>query len=245
MAGRKQGKGGATRPAARAARAGQRGTARGAGAASRPGARPAPQQDRGQRRYEELLDAAEAIIAEVGVEAMTTNAVAERAGAGMGSLYHLFENRNAIVDALAQRYMRRMEPITAYAQHPELRTMPIASMVDAIVDPLVAFFRETPAYRHVFHAVNQPGVSNPGCEALHLSVVGNVAVMMRARVPGLDARRLQTAAHAAVELVHAMLGAAFEAPPAQRGALVIETKRLLALYSEMLSAGDDPLERLR
>src|SRR5664279_2180076 len=99
-----------------------------------------PQQDRGQKRFEEVLDAAELVIAEVGVEAMTTNAVAARAGAGMGSLYHFFANRDAIVTALAERYVRAMRPLTEYARRPELHEMPLADLADAIVDPLAEFF---------------------------------------------------------------------------------------------------------
>ena len=114
----------------------------------RPGGeRPArqPSQDRGQRRYEQLLDAAEQVIAEVGVEAATTNAIARRAGSGMGSLYRFFPNKEAIVVALAARYKERVRPLTMYAGRPELGALSIAQMVDAIVDPLVEFFRRAPA----------------------------------------------------------------------------------------------------
>jgi len=46
-----------------------------------------PQQDRGQRRVEKILDAAAEVIAEVGVQAATTNAIAARAETSVGSLY--------------------------------------------------------------------------------------------------------------------------------------------------------------
>ncbi|HSB53997.1 MAG TPA: helix-turn-helix domain-containing protein, partial [Gemmatimonadales bacterium] len=63
-----------------------------------------PRQERGERRVEEILDAAAAVIAEGGVEAATTNAIAERAGSSVGSLYHFFPHKDAIVLALAERY---------------------------------------------------------------------------------------------------------------------------------------------
>jgi AcrR family transcriptional regulator len=218
----------------------------------RPAPRPAktaerrkPQQDRGQKRFEEVLDAAEQVIAEVGVEAMTTNAVAARAGAGMGSLYHFFANRDAIVTALAERYVRAMRPLTEYAERPELHQMPLADLADAIVDPLAEFFHRSPAYRHVYHAVNQPGSRGVfECE-LHDSVVANVAAIVTARMPRLAPARARIHATVAVELVHGMLGAAFSAPAARRRPLIEETKRLIALYAEMIQKGDDPLVRLR
>jgi len=210
-----------------------------------PAAKPKPQQDRGQKRFEEVLDAAEQVIAEIGVEAMTTNAVAARAGAGMGSLYHFFANKDAIVVALAERYTNAMRPLTEYADRPELRQLPLASLSDAIVDPLATFFRSAPAYRHVWHAVNQPGSECVFECDLQDSVVASVAAMMAARNPGANAKRLRVHAMAAVELVHGMLSAAFAAPVADRQPLIDETKRLLTLYAEMIETGDDPMKRLR
>jgi hypothetical protein len=42
-----------------------------------------------------------------------------------------------------------------------------------------------------------------------------------------------------------MLSVAFAAPVAERRPLIEETKRLVALYAEMIETGDDPLARLR
>ncbi len=212
---------------------------------AKPARRRQPQQDRGQKRFEEVLDAAEQVIAEIGVEDMTTNAVAARAGSGMGSLYRFFANKDALVAALAERYIRTMRPLTEYAERPELHVMPLADLADAIVDPLVEFFRSAPAYRHVWHAVNQPGSKSVFDCQLHESVVASVSAMMSARVPGAKPKRLRVHAATAVELVHGMLSAAFAAPVAERQPLINETKRLLTLYSEMIQTGDDPLVRLR
>ncbi len=208
------------------------------------GRRP-PQQDRGQRRFDELLDAAEAVIAEVGVEATTTNAVAARAGAGMGSLYHFFPNKEAMVVALAERYANAMRPLTEYGKRPEFATMPLARMVDEIVDPLAEFMRRAPAYRHVFHATSQPGKPQLCSMNLKDSVVSHVDGLMAARAPKLSAAERRLKATVAVEMVHRMLDLAFEETGAARAAIVDDTKRLLALYSEMLQTYDDPMKRLR
>jgi len=176
---------------------------------------------------------------------MTTNAVAERAGAGMGSLYHFFASKDAIVSALAERYLSALAPMTAYGERPELKQLSLPDMADAIVDPLVDFMRHTPAYLPVFHTITQPFAPNPGCVALHEAIVRNVSAIIAARVPGTPLARLQTQAIVAVELVHSLLTEAFAQPEPVRKALIIETKRVLALYSEMLEKGDDPLVRLR
>lgn len=219
----------------------RRGTPRRGGLRGEPAARRAPQQERGERRVEELLDAAERVIAEVGVEAATTNAIAAAAGAGMGSLYHFFPNKEAIVVALADRYHRAMRPLTEYAGRPDLAGMPPAAKAEQIVEPLAEFFRRAPAYRHVFHATNAPGSE---CHSdLQKSVVDHVEALMAESAPHTDPGTRRVHAMVAVEFVHGLLGLAFGSPPDQRDAIVAETKRLLALYAEMITKGDDPLAR--
>jgi AcrR family transcriptional regulator len=210
----------------------------------RAGAR-LPRQDRGQRRYEALLRAAEEVIAEVGVDAVTTNAIAARAGSGMGSLYRFFPNKEAIVIALANRYMEGIEQVTQYALRPELPQISIAAMVDEIVDPLVAFFTGSPAYRHVFHAVEDPEFSGDFRCDLPGAIVSHVEAVIAARAPGVPPQRRRVHAMVSVELVHRILDFAFTQPPRFRRPVILETKRLLALYSEMIVKGDEPLTRLR
>ncbi len=204
-----------------------------------------PSQDRGQRRYEALLDAAEKVIAEVGIAQATTNAIAARAKSGMGSLYRFFPNKEAIVAALADRYLNAMRPITQYAAHPELRSLSLAAMVDAIIDPLAEFFRKAPAYSHVFRATDAVGSAGEYDCDLAEAVVQNVEAVIAARVPRAAPKQRRVHALVSVELVHHMLEFAFQSPPARRRAIILETKRLLALYAEMIHKRDDPLLRLR
>ncbi len=210
-----------------------------------PEARRAPQQDRGQKRIDALLDAAEQVIVQAGVDGMTTNAVAERAGAGMGSLYHFFASKEAILAALAERYMSAMRSLTQYSSQDALRTLLLAALADAIIDPLAEFFRRTPAYPHVFHAIDRPCARDRACGELHEAATQQVEAIIAARVPGMDPKARRIHATASVEMVHALLTAAFAAPASQRADLIAETKRLLALHAEMMEKGDDPLTRLR
>src|SRR5687768_3941077 len=53
----------------------------------------APRQERGRRRVDEILDAAEALIAEVGPAAVSIQELARRAGASVGSIYHFFPHK--------------------------------------------------------------------------------------------------------------------------------------------------------
>src|SRR5205823_7032480 len=67
-----------------------------------------PVQARSSARLAGLLDAAAAIIDEIGFERLTTAMVAERAGASIGTVYRYFPDRIAVVEALALRCIRRL-----------------------------------------------------------------------------------------------------------------------------------------
>lgn len=64
----------------------------------------APQRSRGVKRVEALLAAAEQVFAEVGYGAASMNAIAQRAGAPIGSLYQFFPNKAVLGGALVERY---------------------------------------------------------------------------------------------------------------------------------------------
>jgi AcrR family transcriptional regulator len=71
-----------------------------------------PQQERGQRRVTAILDAAAALITEVGPGGLTVQALAERAQTSKGSLYHFFPDLPAVLRALADRHVEAIGALT-------------------------------------------------------------------------------------------------------------------------------------
>src|SRR5688572_20717588 len=82
-----------------------------------PTPRRTPRTADGEAIVESILDAAERLIAQQGLDRMTTNAVARLAGVSVGPLYQYFPNKAAIADAAyrrsdergAERTLRAME----------------------------------------------------------------------------------------------------------------------------------------
>jgi AcrR family transcriptional regulator len=68
--------------------------------------RKAPRQARALVTQDAILEAAAHIIARGGLAAFNTNAVAERAGVSIGSLYQYFPNKDALMVALIERSQR-------------------------------------------------------------------------------------------------------------------------------------------
>src|SRR4051794_10665838 len=64
-----------------------------------------PRQQRAQHKVELILEAAMRLLDRGGLAGLTTNAVAETAGVSIGTLYQYFPNKEAILEALADREM--------------------------------------------------------------------------------------------------------------------------------------------
>src|SRR5919202_2147736 len=80
-------------------------------AAEIPRLRRVPRQARSRARLQRMLDAADELLASEGAEALTTTRVAEAAGVSVGSLYQYLPDKEAIVEALAGRYLAEFEAL--------------------------------------------------------------------------------------------------------------------------------------
>ncbi|KZX60349.1 hypothetical protein A3709_12220 [Halioglobus sp. HI00S01] len=66
-----------------------------------------PRQERAKRTYEAIINAAAELLVEVGVERISTNLIAERAGITVPALYRYFPNKYAVLYALGAVLMDR------------------------------------------------------------------------------------------------------------------------------------------
>ncbi len=71
--------------------------------------RKSARQTRSAATVEAIVEAAARILEEAGPAGFTTNAIAERAGVSVGSLYQYFPNKNAITRALIRRELEMLE----------------------------------------------------------------------------------------------------------------------------------------
>src|SRR6516162_6999751 len=65
-----------------------------------------PRQARAEETVAAILEGAAQVLEAGGLAAFTTNAVAERAGVSIGTLYQYFADKNAVLLALAQQQMQ-------------------------------------------------------------------------------------------------------------------------------------------
>jgi AcrR family transcriptional regulator len=79
------------------------------------GVRRNPAQERSRQTVDAIVEAAGQLLVEHGKIGVTTNAVAERAGVSIGSLYQYFPNKEAIFAALQERHRDQVTPLIRHA----------------------------------------------------------------------------------------------------------------------------------
>ncbi|WP_244522180.1 TetR/AcrR family transcriptional regulator [Bradyrhizobium embrapense] len=108
--------------------------------------RKVPRQARSRATIEAILDAAAHILGERGWSATTTNAVAERAGVSIGSLYQYFPNKLALVEATRRRHFDELLAVLCTATDD---TRSRACRIVAFVDGMIDVHRRFPAAHRV------------------------------------------------------------------------------------------------
>jgi AcrR family transcriptional regulator len=93
-----------------------------------PVQRRAPVQARSRQTVDRILHAAAAIADEEGVDAVTTRAIADRAGVSSPSLYRFFADREAILDELLERHCAELDSRCVAAE----QTWQITSIADLL-----------------------------------------------------------------------------------------------------------------
>lgn len=133
-----------------------------------------PVQARSRRTVERILRAAEALVAEEGVDAATTRAIAERAGVSAPSLYRFFDDRDAILDALLEVKLLELETATTEAEQ-AFTGASVAEFVQLQFDLHVSYYRRHPSLARLWFGGR---VSPPVVELVHER---NRALARRAR----------------------------------------------------------------
>jgi AcrR family transcriptional regulator len=108
-----------------------------------------PRQERSRRLVEALLDAAERIVVERGVEALTTRDIAAAADAPVASLYQYFSDKEDVLLALAQRDMEEMDAQVA-TDLAALEVLSASSLVRTTMMAFVSVYHRRPAFVEIY-----------------------------------------------------------------------------------------------
>jgi AcrR family transcriptional regulator len=182
---------------------------------------------------DQIMTVAAEAFAESGYEAVSTNAIAARAGISPGSLYQFFANKDDIARALAERYTRSLGEVHAAAfDGADLAALPLDELIAAITGPLVEFNLAHRGFKALFARPDLPPSLTAAAAPLHAALLGRVAALLSLRAPDLPPDVVERTATVAVQLVRAMMPLIVAADEPDRSALVGELRAVLHGYLE-------------
>ncbi|MGM0767366.1 MAG: TetR/AcrR family transcriptional regulator [Pseudomonadota bacterium] len=189
-----------------------------------------PVQARSRERVNNILHHAAAIFHEVGVDATSMSAIARQSDMSLASLYRYFPNKAAIVKAIAECQVEKMET----ALRERLGETSLADAVDVLIDLFYEFYRNEPAYSAIWSGVE----SMPELRELDLRELYSNARDLDARLqeefPHLDGDQRWTASLMLPRSAGSILRLAVTLPDHQADHLVGELKGMVAAYMQAL-----------
>ncbi|BBC37733.1 Transcriptional regulator, TetR family [Streptomyces graminofaciens] len=189
--------------------------------------RRAPVQRRSAERLTRILDACADLLDEVGYDALSTRAVALRAGVPIGSVYRFFGNKRAMADALAERNLDRFtERVTRRLQDAGGGGWRMA--MDAVLDEYLDMKRNAPGFALVDFG-NQIPVGGRRAEPNH-RVADRLTALLSAYIDRAPDEDLRRAFLIAVEAADTLVHLAFRVAPEGDAKVIEETRQLLRAY---------------
>ncbi|WP_447758695.1 TetR/AcrR family transcriptional regulator [Sphingopyxis fribergensis] len=161
-----------------------------------------PQQDRARQTQGRLLDVAGELLAEVGIERISTNMIAARAGLTPPALYRYFGDKYAVIEALGRRLTERQNAVLDawLARHAPAG---IGGMADHIGDLLIenaAVTRAEPGAVWILRALHaSPQLVHIRLES-HRHVTDRLTDACAVHLAGADRDALWSRLRLAVEL---------------------------------------------
>lgn len=196
-----------------------------------------PQQARSRDRVDALIEAARELIGKHGNDAVSMREIAARAGVPIASVYDYFPDKNAILRELMVGYIAEIQSRLAKILVPVGTISELYGAIDAMVDAMVAIYREKPELPTIWGAVQ----ANTMLRALDVEDGHRIAEFLIAKfmqiVPDGDPEAIRDACIYAVSTVATTVRMAVYTNPKDGERLIREFKKLMQLRLRSLTDG--------
>lgn len=198
-----------------------------------------PRQARSRARLALLLQAAERILVEEGVEALTTTRVAAGAKVSVGSLYQYLPDRGAIIDALASGYFARLEGVMDELAR-TAADEPWDDPVGVLVDAFSGVYRTQHGFRALWFGSGLTERTRAADREHKRRMADGIRRVLLALGVARDDEGLERACHAAILAADALAQEAFRRTPEGDADLLEEAKTMLRAYLDEVVARYEP-----
>jgi AcrR family transcriptional regulator len=187
-----------------------------------------PQQQRSRDRIERVLEAAEGVLIEEGPGALTTTRVADVAGISVGSVYQYFPDKDAIVSALALRYIGQFEQIAQAFEARDGAT--VTEVAGDVLDTFVDAFRVRPGFRALWFGGLRTEELRAATRPSRDVIADRAARLIAAAAPGARPAHVTRVSRTMVLVADGLLREAFRIDPEGDTDLIDDARAVLNAY---------------
>lgn len=107
--------------------------------------RNAPVQGRSKLRSKQIIDVTGELLERVGLDDLNTILIAKEVGISIGSLYHYFPNKHAILYAMAMRWLDEIEAVLNEFETWPIETMALEELIDKLLKTNLKVYKKQKA----------------------------------------------------------------------------------------------------
>ncbi len=192
-----------------------------------------PRQARAKRTYEAILEAAAGLLVEIGVERISTNLIAERAGITVPALYRYFPNKYAVLYALGAKLMDRQNRVATewYDSHAEGNDpRRLLAGIHSLLRGTYEVTREQRGALEILQALRAVAPLRDLRLTSHRLVSEQLAALLAPRLPHLGADTLAIQSRLSVEVGYDVVEMALEEQRVNPDAILSEGARMIECY---------------
>jgi AcrR family transcriptional regulator len=189
-----------------------------------------PLQKRSQERVARIIEAAAAILSEVGYEGLTTNLVAARAHVPVGTLYQFFDGKDDVVAALIADFADQLSRLMAETLTPALLKRDTSAFVAKFVDGIATIQRQSSAFVCLFAGSQSQHQFDGMAAELREAMTGRLDAMFADAFPQLHVADRRRVLNAWQEIARGMISSLDKTKAGEREAIIAELKLILTSY---------------
>jgi AcrR family transcriptional regulator len=193
--------------------------------------RHAPKQNRGLRKVDHILRSAEALFAEIGFENATTNAIATRAGVSIGSLYQFFASKEAILEAMATRYLQQTRVALDEALKYD-RDTDLHELLPQLIQLVIRLQEQRPYFLQCMSQFRPSPALTPAVMELNDYLASRVAEMLKVTTNETDPKMAELRAHIICASISGLMPIALKAKGRARTTAINEISQIVLRYIE-------------
>ncbi|WP_083188364.1 TetR/AcrR family transcriptional regulator [Pseudomonas cerasi] len=194
-----------------------------------------PQQARGYERTARILEGCARLIVRNGRAGLTMNLIAKESGTAIGSLYHFFPNKEAVLGALRLRHVQAINDLMQVIRRVSAEdwiTISTEEMVQKLTMPLVEYLAQNPDC--LVSADNEKEREKNGAPELVDDIFQTYDFALRTRMPDYDEAQRRRHVMATLGLPIGLLQICQDHPDARDDFIKIEIPRVFTSYFNAL-----------